>query len=371
MGRAEKLFYRTCLRTLDGFKSLRIPFTGVYGTCLVNWSLDSQESVRHWCKSGVQGLNSLQDGMDCVSRAQRQLQVLQSVEEETHKAINEWGEAVDAVVMYRRQNHLDPCDSEGIIRGNLIGMEVISREINDIMGNIINTSVSDDMEQCIDAAACTIEKFLEPRNDQVEERLESFIRSFYGRLGYKYEPFEWLYEGLSPILLTHVMQTRKGTPAALALALSAIGSKVGIYLLPMPLDDSDLGRLGAIDESLEPLLETLPSEVASRLNSAGCGPNPLTWILRLDAGLAENAALYVDCKEGILLTKSDMMKRFPSMGQISAADWRQQSLLRSWNGLIQLAIQAHQRRGESDWVAHWIYVKLAMDPFAPEWGMVL
>lgn len=64
MGRAEKLFYRTCLRTLDGFKSLRIPFTGVYGTCLVNWSLDSQESVRHWCKSGVQGLNSLQGGFD-------------------------------------------------------------------------------------------------------------------------------------------------------------------------------------------------------------------------------------------------------------------------------------------------------------------
>lgn len=273
--------------------------------------------------------------------------------------------------MYRRENHLDAFDSESIIRGNLIGMEVISRQISNMIGNNINSSVSNGMEQCIAAAACNIEKFLEPRNEQVEGRLESFIHSFYGRLGYKYEPFEWLYEGLSPILVSHVMQTRKGTPAALALALSAIGSKVGIHLLPMPLNDSDLGLKGAVDESLEPLLETLPPEVASRLNSAGCGPNPLTWILRLDAGLSEDDALYVDCKEGILLTKSDMMKRFPTMGQLSAADWRKQSLLRSWNGLIQLAIQAHQRRGESDWVAHWIYVRLAMDPCAPEWSMVL
>lgn len=67
MGRAEKLFYRTCLRTLDGFKNLQIPFTGVYGTSLVNWSLDGKESARHWCKTGVEGLNSLQGGFDRLS----------------------------------------------------------------------------------------------------------------------------------------------------------------------------------------------------------------------------------------------------------------------------------------------------------------
>lgn len=34
-------------------------------------------------------------------------------------------------------------------------------------------------------------------------------------------------------------------------------------------------------------------------------------------------------------------------------------------------MQAHQRRGESDLVAHWVYVLLALDPQAPEWGHVL
>ena len=34
-------------------------------------------------------------------------------------------------------------------------------------------------------------------------------------------------------------------------------------------------------------------------------------------------------------------------------------------------MQAHQRRGESDLVAHWVYVLLALDPRAAEWGHML
>jgi hypothetical protein len=33
--------------------------------------------------------------------------------------------------------------------------------------------------------------------------------------------------------------------------------------------------------------------------------------------------------------------------------------------------QAHQRRGESDLVAHWMYVLLALDTQAPEWEHML
>jgi hypothetical protein len=32
---------------------------------------------------------------------------------------------------------------------------------------------------------------------------------------------------------------------------------------------------------------------------------------------------------------------------------------------------AHQRRGESDAVAHWLYVTMALDPSSPEWACVL
>ena len=38
---------------------------------------------------------------------------------------------------------------------------------------------------------------------------------------------------------------------------------------------------------------------------------------------------------------------------------------------VDLAIQAHTRRGESDAVANWLYVKLALDVFALEWERAL
>jgi hypothetical protein len=34
-------------------------------------------------------------------------------------------------------------------------------------------------------------------------------------------------------------------------------------------------------------------------------------------------------------------------------------------------VMAHQRRGESDLVAHWMYQALALDTAAPEWGHAL
>lgn len=42
-----------------------------------------------------------------------------------------------------------------------------------------------------------------------------------------------------------------------------------------------------------------------------------------------------------------------------------------WQELARTAVQAHQRRGESDLVAHWMYVLLALDPQAAEWGFML
>ncbi len=87
MGRVEKLFYRTCLRTLYGFESLQIPFTGIYGTSLVNWSLNSKESVRHWCETGVAGLNRLQGGFDHLSMS---VVSFKTIFQETRWYTNTW-----------------------------------------------------------------------------------------------------------------------------------------------------------------------------------------------------------------------------------------------------------------------------------------
>jgi hypothetical protein len=39
--------------------------------------------------------------------------------------------------------------------------------------------------------------------------------------------------------------------------------------------------------------------------------------------------------------------------------------------MARTAMQAHQRRGESDLVAHWMYVVMALDPGADEWDWAL
>ena len=35
--------------------------------------------------------------------------------------------------------------------------------------------------------------------------------------------------------------------------------------------------------------------------------------------------------------------------------------------MARVAVQVHQRRGESDNVAHWLRLLLALDPNTPEW----
>lgn len=42
-----------------------------------------------------------------------------------------------------------------------------------------------------------------------------------------------------------------------------------------------------------------------------------------------------------------------------------------WASLARSMVTAHQRRGESDLVAHWLYQLLALDTRAPEWAHVL
>jgi hypothetical protein len=53
------------------------------------------------------------------------------------------------------------------------------------------------------------------------------------------------------------------------------------------------------------------------------------------------------------------------------ATWRNHSILLVWTSMLRVAITAHQRRGDSDAVAHCLYQLLALDPQAPEWAQTL
>ena len=67
----------------------------------------------------------------------------------------------------------------------------------------------------------------------------------------------------------------------------------------------------------------------------------------------------------------EVSSRFPGLAAYGSARVRSESVLRTWQGLVDLAVQAHTRRGESDSVAGWLYVKLSLDCFAGEWARAL
>jgi len=90
------------------------------------------------------------------------------------------------------------------------------------------------------------------------------------------------------------------------------------------------------------------------------------------------AAVFVDVtRKGALLDTAVLSATYPDM-QAGAggggSDPRAQLLQACgvpaaavWVDLARTMVLAHQRRGESDDVAHWIYQLLALDPQAQEW----
>jgi hypothetical protein len=255
-------------------------------------------------------------------------------------------------------------ETKTILYGCQMGMDTITKQILSIIDPLNLEPIPEDP---IDGVVRDISILLPDSSRTNRERLEAFVHSMYVKMKYKYEPFEWLYQGLYPILKSNVLNTKKGTPAALSLCLSALGEKVGLMLLPMPdfrIDTTDITS----KEFYSSYIDSLPLESAIRLKSKTQSviPEPNTWFLRLDDG-TDTDPLYVNCKSGVVMDSSDLMEKNPLLANMSLNEWREQSILRTWAGLVDLAVQAHQRRGESDLVAHWIYVKLALDPLATEW----
>lgn len=256
-------------------------------------------------------------------------------------------------------------ETKNSLSGCQIGMDTISRQISAIIDPFDLDPLPEDPTEDILRKLTPFLAEASPNSDR--EKLEAFVHGTYGKMKFKYEPFEWLYEGLKPIMKSNVLSTKKGTPAALSLCLSALGEKVDLMLLPMP--DIQVGGPSFMDNDVySSFIDSLPTESAMRLKSKTQSviPEPNTWYLRLDNGF-DRDPLYINCKKGLVMDFNDMMNKNPALASMALTEWRQQSVLRTWAGLVDLAVQAHQRRGESDLVAHWIYLKLALDPLATEW----
>jgi hypothetical protein len=125
------------------------------------------------------------------------------------------------------------------------------------------------------------------------EQARALADSLYRRQRFKFEPFEWVYEGLDPLLLPPRLQRRKLAPLTLALVAAGVGRRLGLPLLPVPAEpEGEIvatvvegpggGPAGAQGLPMEQLRPDVAQRYAGR--SQGLAPASGPWVLLLDSG---------------------------------------------------------------------------------------
>lgn len=128
------------------------------------------------------------------------------------------------------------------------------------------------------------------------------LQVLYARHRYCYRPFEWVYDGLKPLLLPDVLERRRGTPLTLAVLAAGVGRRAGLPLVPLPGDGSGVPLTGGVESGGRPeallgqsaaVLDQLPPQLATKLTTAGQEVLPLQppWLLLVrPAGVAAGGA---------------------------------------------------------------------------------
>ncbi|WIA13527.1 hypothetical protein OEZ85_007099 [Tetradesmus obliquus] len=222
-----------------------------------------------------------------------------------------------------------------------------------------------------------------PPNSQRLLQLQALSQVLFQQQGrLRCDPFEWVYDGLAPLMLPQVLQTRKGIPLSLAVLAGAVARRLSMQLQLLCADDSQLP--GTASGPL--LMQQLPPEVAARQagRTLATAPSPTTWLLQLlpapGQAWAEHDAVFLDVsKRGQLLDAAGCIQRYPALEAVLQHQQLQQAnsssssgdgaaVVALWANMARTMVLAHQRRGESDLVAHWLYQVLALDSRAEEWA---
>ncbi len=122
------------------------------------------------------------------------------------------------------------------------------------------------------------------------EQAAALADVLYRQQRFKFEPFEWVYEGLSPLLLPERMLRRKLAPVTLATVAAGVARRLGLPLLPVPADAGEEiaaavveGPGGGAAAGGLPLDQLRP-DVAQRYagRAAAAPPTAGPWALLLD-----------------------------------------------------------------------------------------
>ncbi|PRW61057.1 2-dehydro-3-deoxyphosphooctonate aldolase [Chlorella sorokiniana] len=403
MPKADARLYAALLRTGARFRTAGMPLLGVAGTDCVCWDLSWPATVRRELQSPPPGVG-LAEGAQALSKLQRQLGLLLQAEEHTREALAEWAALADRFAA-RQSEHYSSALSLAV--ATEAGLALLSRQAQHL-ADPLQLELQEDAEQAeagaealsLDELAAAVRQqypqlFLGSSGGggsagsmevQVQQAL-ALAGVLYRQQRFKHEPFEWVYEGLQPLLLPPRLWRRKLAPLTLATVAAGVAQRLGLQLLPVPAEpDAEIaagmqeGPAGGAAAQGGLPLEQLRSDVAQRYagRASAAAPELGPWLLLLpDHGTMQQQGQQVgvqwqhamDACGGQLIDAADALRQYPALQQ--PAGPRLLSPLLGWQHMVRTVIQAHQRRGESDLVAHWVYVLLALDPQAPEWGHML
>jgi len=227
----------------------------------------------------------------------------------------------------------------------------------------------------------------EQHQQQQQQQFLAIQTLLYQHLKLKHEPIEWVYDGLAPLMLQEVLHRRKGAPLALALIAACLCTRLGV---PATIVRATPGSAKPQGPTTLSMPEDVPHDVAVRHVGRGAvsGVPTDAWLV---AGLLQppghtdgsvfwrpsGVFLDVSCRGGAVLSAEQAQQRYGEDGieQEGAVMpwhkgcvWRPEGVLAAGcSELARATMVAHQRRGESDLVVHWLYQLLALDPRASEW----
>lgn len=400
MGKAETRLYSRARHILRDFHREKIPCIGVAGSPnLIAWDLDISSALRGWFRHSGDDVGcqtNFEQGVKLLHTAEQQLRVLKESEEETRTALAQW---CDLLVGCSASAALR--SFSGAARACEQGMNLVRSQILDTAGLHFHTSpeLTLNYRTIDDIVAMVVQQGHTKANHSgvVMKPLECFhliADVIYKQLKLRSEPFEWVYEGLWPLLIPEVFGpsnsnegNKKIAPATLAITVTAVAHRLGLPALPFPAatpQSEGESTSTTLHHPLSPLL-------AARLASArqqGAVPALEPWVVGLFSSSTANPpqavyslpnATFLDAAQGDIVSGEQACARYPSLLNlfrddllnVSERDVSSTSVVSSWQSLCRTALVAHQRRGESDAVAQWLFVLLSLDPTAPEWDRAL
>lgn len=381
MGKAETRLYSRARHILRGFTRENIPCIGIAGTNLIARDLDISRALGGWFRDSANNQN-FEHGVKLLHTAEHQLQVLTESEEGTREALAEWCELIRSCrgpMLHSFHEAARACErGMDLVRSQVLetaGLQFSSldptncRTIDDIVGMVLQQP------------DCVI-----PQSGGGRVSFHRIADVIYKQLKLRSEPFEWVYEGLQPLLIPEALGlshsnegNRKIAPAALAITITAVARRLGLPALPFSASD---GSSPTFDESTFDALPDLSPLLAARLASArqqGSVPSPDPWVVGLfkTSPAEDNShsqfynATFLDAAQGDILSGEQVCARYPILSNLILSHLPTTSVLSTWQSLCRTVLVAHQRRGESDAVAQWLFVLLSLDPTAPEWDRAL